>query len=74
MLRMKIQDCWGVMSCQLADTDISEGFASMFRILVIFFNSLGHNDGESSLLRNVGIYRLTLHHNLDDRNVREIYN
>jgi hypothetical protein len=72
---MKIQDCWGVMSCQLADTDILEGLhSSMFRILVIFFNSLDHDDGESSLLRNVGIYRLTLHHNLDERNIREIYN
>jgi hypothetical protein len=72
---MKIQDCWGVMSCQLADPDILEGLALfMFRILVIFFNSLGHEDGESSLLRNVGIYRLTLYHNLDERNIREIYN
>jgi len=46
----------------------------MFRILVIFFNSFGHDDGESSLLRNVGVYRLTLHHILDDRDLREIYN
>lgn len=34
----------------------------MFRVFVIFFNSLGHDDGEGNLLRNVGIDHLTLHH------------
>lgn len=46
----------------------------MFRVLVILFNSLGHDDGESDLLRNVGIDHLTLHHVLDERNLRDIYN
>jgi len=76
MLLMKIQDCCGVMPRQLTVTDISEDLASfMFRILVIFFNSFGHENGESkSPLKCRCLYRLTLHHILDNRNLREIYN
>ena len=58
--RFKISGAWCLVNWQII-TDISEGLASfMFRVLVIFFNSLGYDDGENNLLRNVGIYRLTL--------------
>jgi hypothetical protein len=70
----KIQDFWNVMPCRLTGTDISEEIASsIFRIHVIFFDCLGHEDGGSNLLQNVGnFYQLTLHHILDDMNFYEI--